>query len=118
MTEHLTELLAQSNETVESLLADGVPADLELTIEHHVLSQDFSKLEKAAVELVKLGYHVDEAEEFQLDDGQQCFYFAALTQQVPDQTLLAEETKEVAAIAADCGVEYDGWGTYLGDEEE
>lgn len=65
----LDELRAQSRETVAAMLADGLPADDDYVIEHHIASSDFSKLEKAAVELVKLNYHVDDADEFELDDG-------------------------------------------------
>lgn len=114
----LEALIRQSNETVESLLADGIESDTELTIEHHLVSTDFAKLEKAAVELVKGGFHVEDAEEFKLEDGARCFYFAALTHSTPDAKLLAEETQEVFEIAHSCGVEYEGWGTFLGDEEE
>ncbi|WP_194757278.1 ribonuclease E inhibitor RraB [Aliidiomarina indica] len=118
MMNDLEALLAQSDETVEAILEAGFDADLELEIEHHLVSTDFSKLEKAAVELVKLGYHVEDAEEFQLDDGKPCFYFAAITECLPDQQTLAEQTREICKVADACQVEYDGWGTFLGDEEE
>ena len=114
----LQALLAQSDETVDAILEAGLSAEDEIEIEHHLVSSDFSRLEKAAVEIVKLGYHVDEAEEFELDDGKPCFYFAAITESVLDKATLAEQTKEVAAIADACGVEYDGWGTFLGDDDE
>ncbi|RUO29446.1 ribonuclease E inhibitor RraB [Aliidiomarina sanyensis] len=114
----LEALLAQSKETVEALLEAGIEEDFELEIEHHLVSTDFSKLEKAAVELVKLGYHVEDAEEFHLDDGKTCFYFAAITECLPDVAVLEQQTREICAVADACHVEYDGWGTFLGDEEE
>lgn len=114
----LEALLAQSDETVDVLIEAGLEADEELEIEHHLVSADFSKLEKAAVELVKLGYHVEDAEEFDLDDGQPAYYFAALTYCVADKAILAAQTREITAVANACSVEYDGWGTFIGDEEE
>lgn len=114
----LDELRAQSRETVAAMLADGLPADDDYVIEHHIASSDFSKLEKAAVELVKLNYHVDDADEFELDDGSRCFAFVAVAECQLDEKLLDEQTCEVADVAVKAGVEYDGWGTYLGDEDE
>lgn len=114
----LEALLIQSRETIEALLNAGIEADFDLEIEHHLVSSDFSKLEKAAVELVKLGYFVDDAEEFYLDDGKPCFYFAAITECLPDAAVLEQQTREICAVADACQVEYDGWGTFLGDEEE
>lgn len=114
----LEALLAQSDETIDILLEAGLEADEEIEIEHHLVSSDFSKLEKAAVELVKLGYHVEDAEEFELDDGQPAFYFAALTYCTVERAKLAAQTREITEIAKHCGVEYDGWGTFIGDEEE
>ncbi|EGN76195.1 hypothetical protein A28LD_0275 [Idiomarina sp. A28L] len=114
----LEALLAQSDETIDAILEAGLSAEDEIDIEHHLVSSDFSRLEKAAVELVKLGYHVDEAEEFELDDGKPCFYFAAVVECALDKALLATQTKEITKVADACGVEYDGWGTYLGDDEE
>ncbi|MEX1220989.1 MAG: ribonuclease E inhibitor RraB [Idiomarina sp.] len=114
----LDELRVQSRETVAAMLADGLPADEDYVIEHHIASTDFSKLEKAAVELVKLNYHVDDADEFELDDGSRCFAFVAVAESQLDEQLLDEQTCEVAGVAKATGVEYDGWGTYLGDEED
>lgn len=114
----LGELLQQSHDTVKAMLADGIDADMELAIEHHLASPDFSKLEKAAVELVKLGYHVDEADEFDLEDGSRWFCFAAITEATLNEQVLAQQTREVADIAEQCDVEYDGWGTDFGDDDD
>lgn len=116
----LDALRAQSEETVEALLADGAPANEPFPIEHHLASADFTKLEKAAVELVKANYHVDDADEFELDDGSRLFAFAAVSRVCLDTQLLDLQTIEVAKIAELADVDYDGWGTYFGefDEEE
>jgi len=118
MSNDLKQLLAQSNETVAALLDDGASATEKFTIEHHVVSTDFTKLEKAAVELVKVGYHVDDADEFELDDGSRLYAFVAVSEVYLDTEVLALQTKEVARIADLAGVDYDGWGTFFGDDEE
>lgn len=118
MAVDLDALRAQSEETVEALLADGAPADDIYTIEHHLASNDFSKLEKAAVELVKAGYHVDDADEFELDDNSRFFAFVAVSETSLDAHVLDMQTQEVAKIADLAGVDYDGWGTYYGDEDD
>ncbi|WP_369742529.1 ribonuclease E inhibitor RraB [Pseudidiomarina sp. PP-1MA] len=118
MSNDLNELLVQSDETVQALLADGAPQDQNFVIEHHLASADFTKLEKAAVELVKAGYHVDDADEFELEDDSRWYAFVAVSEVVLDAKILALQTKEVATIADLAGVDYDGWGTYFGDDEE
>ncbi|WP_417659518.1 ribonuclease E inhibitor RraB [Pseudidiomarina sp.] len=118
MANDLSELIAQSNETVAALIDDGADTSELFTIEHHLVSSDFTKLEKAAVELVKVGYHVDDADEFELDDGSRQFAFVAVSEVKLDPQILELQTKEVAKIADLAGVDYDGWGTYFGDDEE
>ncbi|MGQ4275476.1 ribonuclease E inhibitor RraB [Pseudidiomarina sp. E22-M8] len=108
----------QTAETIAALLADGASADDIYTIEHHLASPDFTKLEKAAVELVKAGYHVDDADEFELDDGSRWFAFAAVSELPLERDKIEAQAIEVAELAAETGVEYDGWGTYFGDDEE
>ncbi|WP_113908073.1 ribonuclease E inhibitor RraB [Aliidiomarina celeris] len=115
---HLDSLLQQSQDTVSAMLDDGLDAEQEFEIEHHLVSANFDLLEKAAVDLVKAGFHVDDAEEFETDEGETWFYFAAVTSAKLDDVVLAEQTRVVCEIANKIGVEYDGWGTYLGDEEE
>ncbi|RUO39320.1 ribonuclease E inhibitor RraB [Aliidiomarina taiwanensis] len=114
---NLDELLQMNQDTISALLDDGVDAESEFEIEHHIVSTNFDKLEKAAVELVKAGYHVEDAEEFEAEDGQLCFYFAAVTRSPIDEEILTAQTQQVFDIAEAAGVEYDGWGTYFGDEE-
>lgn len=114
---NLAGLLQLSQDTISLLLDDGVDPELEYDIEHHLVSSHFDKLEKAAVELVKAGYHVDDAEEFEDEQGKLYFYCAAVSEACIDEAVLAEQTRQVYEIAEAAGVEYDGWGTYLGDDE-
>ncbi|PTC00534.1 ribonuclease E inhibitor RraB [Thalassospira xiamenensis] len=117
-TNDLEDLLAQSRETVAALIEDGAPAENVYIIEHHLACTDFTKLEKAAVELVKLNYHVDDADEFELDDGSRYFAFVAVGEASLDNQVLDAQTKEVTKVAQLTGVEYDGWGTYFGEEDD
>lgn len=118
MANDIQALLAQSDETVKALIEDGANREDRFTIEHHLVSADFTKLEKAAVELVKVGYHVDDADEFELDDGSRLFAFAAIAEVKLDAELLRQQTQEVTKIADLAGVDYDGWGTFFGDTDE
>ncbi|HAS21988.1 ribonuclease E inhibitor RraB [Idiomarina loihiensis] len=117
MSRDLNDLLTQSEETVQALIADGAETELLYEIEHHLASQDFTKLEKAAVELVKQGYHVDDADEFEDERGKRWFAFMAVTDAELDNDILNRQVREIAAIADECEVEYDGWGTLIEDEE-
>lgn len=114
----LETLLEESRDTIRSMVDDGLEASDIYDIEHHVVSQNFDKLEKAAVDLVKAGYHVDDAEEFENEDGQIWYYFAAVSESDLDEEKLAEQTRNVHEIVSKAGAEYDGWGTWLGDDEE
>lgn len=118
MANNLTALLTQSDDTIAALVEDGANPDDRFTIEHHLVSADFTKLEKAAVELVKVGYHVDDADEFELDDGSRLFAFVAISEVKLDQQVLRQQTQEVTKIADLAGVDYDGWGTFFGDADE
>ena len=117
MSRDLNDLLTQSEETVQALIADGAETELLYEIEHHLASQDFTKLEKAAVELVKQGYHVDDADEFEDERGKRWFAFMEVTDAELDNDSLNRQVREIAAIADECEVEYDGWGTLIEDEE-
>jgi len=114
----LDALLHENYATVEAMIDDGLDPNEVYEIEHHIVSGNFDKLEKAAVDLVRAGYHVDDAEEFEGEDGSILYYFAAVTEAKLDADVLAEQTKAVFELATQAGVEYDGWGTWLGDEED
>ncbi|EAQ31012.1 MULTISPECIES: ribonuclease E inhibitor RraB [Idiomarina] len=118
MSSMLDVLLEQSNETIDAMLEDGVDPSEYYLIEHHLASQDFTKLEKAAVEMVKEGYHVDDADEFEDEQGERWFAFAASTESTLDRDVLSRQIREILVVAEECEVEYDGWGTFLDEDEE
>lgn len=96
---------------VESLLGDGSDPDATYTLEHHFASQDFDKLEKAAVSAYKLGYEASDAEEFETDDGLIILSFDVFTDVALDVEKINEITKQMSDLAKKHGVDYDGWGT-------
>lgn len=115
---NLEALLEQSEQTIQALFNAGAETDWIFEIEHHFVSDSFDALEKAAVELVKAGLHVEDAEEFETEDGKLVFYCAAYQDSTLVAEKLAEQTKAMYELAQKTGVEYDGWGTYLGDDED
>ena len=74
------EWYAFNQETIDALLEDGSQKDATYTIEHHLASNDFDKLEKAAVDCFKAGFEVTDAEELMLDDGGTIFCFDAVNE--------------------------------------
>jgi len=107
------EWYAFNQETIEALLEDGSQADAEYTIEHHFASNDFDKLEKAAVDSFKAGFEVTDAEELMLDDGGTVFCFDAIVERDLDQEILNKDIDTLLKIADKQDVQYDGWGTYF-----
>lgn len=107
------EWYAFNQETIEALLEDGSQADADYTIEHHFASNDFDKLEKAAVDVFKAGFEVTDAEEMILDDGGLVFCFDAVIERKLERDTLDSDTDTLLKIADKAGVFYDGWGTYF-----
>ncbi|WP_434927229.1 ribonuclease E inhibitor RraB [Shewanella sp. HL-SH8] len=115
----LKEQLAENREIVENLIADGSEPDAEYTIEHHFSSNNFDRLEKAAVEAFKMGFEVNDAEEMELEDGSIIFCFDAISNHKLEVSLLDQACEQLITIAVKQKVDYDGWGTYfVGDVEE
>lgn len=115
----LKEQLAENREIVETLIADGSEPDAEYTIEHHFSSNNFDRLEKAAVEAFKMGFEVNDAEEMELEDGSIIFCFDAISNHKLEVSLLDQACEQLITIAVKQKVDYDGWGTYfVGDVEE
>ncbi|PJG58815.1 ribonuclease E inhibitor RraB [Aeromonas cavernicola] len=98
---------------VTELLADGSNPDAEYEIEHHFACQNFEQLEKAAVDLFKLGFEVSDAEEMELDDGAAIFCFDATTESKLDVDAIVADIEKMLPILAKYRVDYDGWGTYF-----
>ena len=67
--ELLEEQREETRAIIEELLEDGSDPDALYTIEHHLSSDSFDALEKAAVDAFKLGYEVTDPEELELEDG-------------------------------------------------
>lgn len=112
------EWYAFNQETIDALLEDGSQADAQYTIEHHLASNDFDKLEKAAVDCFKAGFEVSDAEELMLDDGGTIFCFDAVIERELVREKLDADTDALLKIADKQDVQYDGWGTYFMPREE
>lgn len=108
-----------TDETIDALMEDGSDPDAEYTIEHHFYHQDFTQLEKLAVEVFKLGFEVTDAEEVEFEDGGSAWVFDAIREQSLDGDTITADAIKLEALAKKFGVEYDGWGTYFeGDDED
>ena len=104
-------------ETIQALTDDGTDISQEHIIEHHLASQDFDILEKAAVDAFKAGFEVTDAEELVLDDGGTVFCFDAIVEKKLDVTAFNADVDKLLVIASKHNVHYDGWGTYyVGDD--
>lgn len=106
-----------TEETIAALLEDGSDPDALYTIEHHFYHADFKKLEQLAVEVFKLGFEVTDAEEIELDDGSLAWVFDAIREQSLDADAITADAIRLEKVAAEHGIEYDGWGTYFEDED-
>jgi regulator of RNase E activity RraB len=112
----------QSEETrliIEELLDDGSDPDALYTIEHHLSSDKFEDLEKAAVAAFKLGYEVNDAEELELEDGSTVMCCDVIGEIALNAELIDKQVEQLMDLAEAHGVDYDGWGTYFeGDDED
>lgn len=104
-------------ETIAALTADGSDVSQPHMIEYHLAAEDFDLLEKAAVDAFKAGFEVDDAEEFELDDGGIIYVFDAKVERMLELDLLNKDTDTLLAIVNKHQIEYDGWGTYFIDQD-
>ena len=111
--EDLQQWLDHTNDLISALLDDGSNEEVYHTIEHHFSSTDFDLLEKAAIAAFKIGLEIEEPEEAETDEGEKVFSFDIVTEQPLDLDILCDETKTMFALAKQCKVDYDGWGTYF-----
>lgn len=117
MSDEAQEWYEFNEETIQALTQDGTDVSQEHTIEHHLASQDFDVLEKAAVDAFKAGFEVSDAEELVLDDGGTVFCFDAVVEKKLNVDAFNKDIDTLLAIAAKHKVHYDGWGTYyVGDD--
>ncbi|AYA08765.1 MULTISPECIES: ribonuclease E inhibitor RraB [Rahnella] len=117
------ELLEEQREEtrliIEELLDDGSDPDALYTIEHHLSSEKFEVLEKAAVEAFKLGYEVTDAEELEVEDGSTVMCCDVISEIALKAELIDIQVEQLMNLAEANGVNYDGWGTYFeGDDDE
>lgn len=109
----------ETREIIESLLADGSDPDALYDIEHHLLSEDFGRLEQAIVEAFKLGFEVEEAEEIEDESGQMIFCCDVVLQSALIASRIDEQAEQLIHLVEKYDIIYDGWGTYFeGDEAE
>ncbi|AAZ26421.1 MULTISPECIES: ribonuclease E inhibitor RraB [Colwellia] len=111
--EELQQWFSHTEMLIAELLEDGTNDEVYHTIEHHFASSDFDLLEKAAIAAFKLGLEIEEPEEAELENGDKVFAFDIATEQMLDVNLIKKETQAMFELAKQCGVDYDGWGTYF-----
>ncbi len=102
-----------SEEIVGSLLDDGSNPELLYEVEHHFVSEDFTKLENAALAAFKLGFDVEDPEQLELEDGGKIWGFNVVVESELHVDPIMEDVEKLAQLADDNGIEYDGWGTYF-----
>ncbi|OCA52575.1 ribonuclease E inhibitor RraB [Photorhabdus namnaonensis] len=103
---------------IEELLEDGSDPDALYAIEHHFSAEDFSLLEKAAVEAFKLGYEVTDAEELEVEDGTILMCCDVISECGLNAELIDAQVEQLVNLAEKTGINYDGWGTYFEDPDE
>ncbi|MBL4941832.1 MAG: ribonuclease E inhibitor RraB [Colwellia sp.] len=113
INEELQQWYQHTDALVNELLEDGTNDEVYHTIEHHFASENFELLEKAAITAFKLGLEIEDPEEAELENGVKVFAFDIVTEQMLNVELLRDETKKMFALAQQCKVDYDGWGTYF-----
>ncbi|MDR0807052.1 MAG: ribonuclease E inhibitor RraB [Enterobacteriaceae bacterium] len=117
--EELNILLEEQREEtrliIEELLEDGSDPDALYAIEHHLSSEDFNSLEKAAVEAFKLGYEVTEPEELEVEDGLTVLCCDIISEVSLNVDIIDKQVEQLIKLADRYDVNYDGWGTYFED---
>ncbi len=111
--ENFQEWVEHTEDLIAALVEDGSNEEVHHTIEHHFSSADFDLLEKAAITAFKMGHEIEEPEEAELETGEKVFAFDIVTEQALEFDIIIEETKVMFELAKQCGVDYDGWGTYF-----
>ncbi|AUX92149.1 ribonuclease E inhibitor RraB [Mixta gaviniae] len=115
--ELLEEQREETRAIIEELLEDGSDPDALYTIEHHLSSDSFEALEKAAVDAFKLGYEVTDPEELELEDGSTVMCVDILSELALNPELIDAQVEQLVVLAGKHHVDYDGWGTYFEDPD-
>lgn len=113
----LAEQQTETRKIIDELLNDGSDPAALYIIEHHLSSEHFDVLEKAAVEAFKLGYEVTDPEELELDDGSKVICVDVIGNSALNSALIDIQVGQLVALAARFHIEYDGWGTYYEDPD-
>lgn len=102
---------------IAALLEDGSEPDSLYEIEHHLFSEDFDKLEKAAVEAFKMGFEVLDAEETEDEDGHRLLCCDATITSILDAEAIDSQVEKLINLAEKYDIIYDGWGTFYEGED-
>ncbi len=113
----LEEQREETRAIITELLEDGSDPDAQYTVEHHFSSEDYDKLEKAAVEAFKLGYEVTDAEELEVEGGQVVLCCDIISECGLKAEHIDAQVEQLARLAEKMDVDYDGWGTYFEDPD-
>ncbi|AMG72354.1 TPA: ribonuclease E inhibitor RraB [Morganella morganii] len=113
----LEEQREETRAIIAELLEDGSDPDAQYTIEHHFSSENYDKLEKAAVEAFKLGYEVTDAEELEVEGGQVVLCCDIISECGLTAEHIDAQVEQLARLAEKMDVDYDGWGTYFEDPD-
>lgn len=100
---------------IEELLEDGSDPDALYAIEHHLSSEDFNMLEKAAVEAFKLGYEVTDPEELEVEEGLVVMCCDVISEVGLNVDIIDKQVEQLIRLADRFEINYDGWGTYFED---
>ncbi len=100
---------------IEELLEDGSDPDALYAIEHHLSSEDFNMLEKAAVEAFKLGYEVTDPEELEVEEGLVVMCCDVISEVGLNVDVIDKQVEQLIRLADRFEINYDGWGTYFED---
>lgn len=113
-------ILEETESIIANISNDGYAVSDIYGIQHNFSSADFTKLEKFAVELATLlgdKVEIDEPEE--TEEGNSTIYvFSAVTEHSLVSDEIMGEINSFLALCNKFNVLYDGWGTYVDNDEE
>jgi hypothetical protein len=123
LAEYIEEQKEETREIIAEMLQDGLDSDAAYMIEHHFAADNLAECEALTLDARSMGYEVNPAEEYELDpeagEGT-IFCFDVLVESDLDAELIDEQSKVMFDLAEKHKVDYDGWGTSIGegDDEE
>ncbi len=121
LAEYIEEQKEETREIIAEMLEDGLDPEGEYVIEHHFAADDLAQCEALTLEARDMGYEVNPAEEYELDpeagEGT-IFCFDVLVESDLDAELIDEQAQVMFELAEKHGIDYDGWGTSIGEDDE